>query len=170
MLAPWLWAWVPCLAVPFFCFQHAHGMRHPWWVFLTVPMPHAHSPTPRCYCLNCSLFSTLDCHHKPPMTSLAQPAQPSAIALTSSIPWGQIAVATAICVALQPPFLAYYTEMLPLLSSSCWINLVNSSWPEVVRSYLSAWCFWVGYTQWHSWLQTLRLLNDILSIRCKAVS
>lgn len=85
-------------------------------------------------------------------------------------PWGQITVATAISVALQPPFLVHYKEMLPLLSSSCWINLVNSSWPEVVRSYLSAWCFWVGYMQWHFQLQTLRLLNDSLSIRCRAVS
>lgn len=48
--------------------------------------PHAHNPTTRCYHLNCSLLSTSDCNHKPPMTSLAQPTQPLAIALTSSIP------------------------------------------------------------------------------------
>lgn len=84
--------------------------------------------------------------------------------------WGQISVATAISVALQPPFLAHYKEMLPLLSSSCWINPVVSGWPEVVRSYLSAWCFWGGCTQWHSGLQTFRRLNDSLSIRCRAVS
>lgn len=134
------------------------------------PSPHTHTPTPKCYCLNCLLLSILDCHHKPPMTWPAQPHIALGNCFDLLCSWGQIVVATAICVALQPPILAHYKEMLPLLFSSCWINLLNSSWPEVVRSYLSPWCFWVGYVQWHSWLQTLRLLNDSLSIRCRTVS
>lgn len=99
----------------------------------TLPAPQA--PIPRGYCLNSSLLSILDCPHKPPMTLPAQPMQPWANCFDILHPWGQITVATAISVALQPPFLVCYTEMLPLLSNSCWINLVNSSWPEKVRSY-----------------------------------